>query len=138
LIFGRIMNTTRRLVAALAGSVTVAILAATPALAAPVNAPGVIRIPGTCADGEVVIVPPPSNGSWTPGFIEGTHQLVIPYEFTFVVRDSSGTIVDTTTETKPAPVPADAITCTFSQTVIEDGETFTVEGTVIAVVRGAP
>jgi hypothetical protein len=107
-------------------------------MAAPVNAPGVVSIPATCPGGEVVIVPPPGGGQWTPGFLEGTHQLLIPYQFEFVVTDSSGTVVDSFAETKGAPIPEGAITCTFSDTVTEDGETFTVTGEVVAVVRGKP
>jgi hypothetical protein len=135
---GEIMRTIRRLLAVAAGSAAIAALGATPGMAAPVNAPGVQSIPATCPSGEVVIVPPPGGGQWTPGFLEGTHQLLIPYQFVFVVTDSSGAVVESSTETKGASVPAGAITCTFSETFTEGGETFTVDGQVLAVVRGKP
>ena len=107
------MKIIRRLLAVTASSAAIAALGATPGMAAPINAPGVVSIPATCPDGEVVIVPPPGGGQWTPGFLEGTHQLLIPYQFEFVVTDSSGKEVDSFTETKgarylraPSPAPS--------------------------------
>jgi hypothetical protein len=135
---GEIMRTIRRLLAVTASSAAIAALVATPGMAAPVNAPGVAPITATCPGGDVVILPPPGHGQWTPGFLEGTHQLLIPYQFAFEVTDSSGAVVDSFTDTKGAPIPKGAITCTTSDTFTEDGETFTVDGQVVAVVRGKP
>jgi|SRR5215212_3075130 len=134
---GEIMRTIRRLLAVTASSAAIAALVATPGMAAPVNAPGVAPITATCPGGDVVILPPPGHGQWTPGFLEGTHQLLIPYQFAFEVTDSSGA-VDSFTDTKGASIPEGAITCTFADTVTEDGQTFTVNGQVVAVVRGKP
>ncbi|HET6920170.1 MAG TPA: hypothetical protein VFI46_11985 [Jiangellaceae bacterium] len=39
---------------------------------------------------------------------------------------------------KKAPVPADAITCTFEGTVTEDDVPATITGTAVVVQRGAP
>jgi len=135
---GEIMRAIRRLLAVTASSAAIAALVATPGLAAPVNAPGVAPITATCPGGDVAIVPPPGHGQWTPGFLEGTHQLLIPYQFAFEVTDSSGAVVDSFTDTKGASIPEGAITCTFSNTVTQDGQTFTVNGQVVAVVRGKP
>ena len=135
---GEIMKAIRRLLAVTASSAAIAALGATPGMAAPVNAPGVAPIPATCPGGDVVIVPPPGGGDWTPGFLENTHQLLIPYQFAFVITDSSGAVVDSFTQTKGASIPEGAITCTFSNTVTQDGETFTVNGQVVGVVRGKP
>ena len=132
------MRTIRRLLAVAASSAAIAALVATPGMAAPVNAPGVAPITATCPGGDVAILPPPGHGQWTPGFLEGTHQLLIPYQFAFEVTDSSGAVVDSFTDTKGASIPEGAITCTFSNTVTQDGQTFTVNGQVVAVVRGKP
>jgi hypothetical protein len=132
------MNTSRRLVAVLAGSASAAALVAAPAMAAPVKSPQAETIQVSCPSGPVAVVPAPGNGNWTPGFIVGTHQLLIPYRFVFTVTDASGTVIESETDAKSAPIPASAITCTFGETFTEDGQTFTFTGTVTGVVRGKP
>jgi hypothetical protein len=132
------MSTGRRLVAVLAGSASAGALVAAPAMAAPVNSPQAETIQASCPGGNVAIVPAPGNGDWTPGFIVGTHRVVIPYRFVFTVRDASGAVVESDTQAKSAPIPRGAITCTFAETFTEDGQTFTFTGTVTGVVRGKP
>ena len=41
------------------------------------------------------------------------------------MTDADGAVIDNGTVAKAAEPPADAITCTYGEEVIEDGETFT-------------
>jgi hypothetical protein len=122
-----------------AGTVCAVTLAAWPAAAAaPVNAPDVREITATCPGGPVHVVVAPGQGEWTPAFIEGTHQVFIPYSFIFTVTDADGAVIDDETVAKAAEPPADAITCTYGEEFIEDGETFTFVGTVTGVIVDKP
>lgn len=134
---GELMKLNRAL-AVLAGTVSAVTLTALPASAAPVNVPDVERITATCPDGPVDVVVAPGNGQWTPAFIEGTHQVFIPYSFVFTVTDSEGAVVEDDAVSKAAEPPDDAITCTFGEEFTEDGETFTFLGTVTGVIVGKP
>ena len=68
----------------------------------------------------------------------GTHQVFIPYSFIFTVTDADGAVIDNETLAKASEPPADAITCTYGEEFIEDGETFTFVGTVTGVIVGKP
>lgn len=127
-------RTTRRILAVSAAGTAAALFAAPAAVAAPINSPKTETFTVTCPGGDVAIVTPPGNGTFTPGFIVGTHQLLIPYRFTFTVTIGGQTFTET--EAKKAPLPADNITCTFSETFTENGQTGTFTGTVMAVVGG--
>jgi uncharacterized Zn-binding protein involved in type VI secretion len=105
------------------------------ALAAPttgvefaVNCPGL---------GEFTVVTPPTDADFTPAFTVGTHQVAIPYRITGTVT-VDGEVVEEFDDVKKAPVPADAITCTFEATFTEGDMTVTVAGTALVVQRGAP
>jgi hypothetical protein len=89
----------------------------------------------TCAGGTPFTVVTPGNGAFTPAFIEGTQQLLIPYH---VMGDVTvdGEVVESFDDVKAAPVPADAVTCTFEATFTQGEITATVAGTVIGVLRG--
>ena len=63
----------------------------------------------------------PGHGEWNPAFIDGTHQVFIPYSFVFTVTDADGTVIDNETVAKAAKPPADAITCTYGEEFIENG-----------------
>ena len=129
------MKKTTAVLGALASAAATALCAA-PAGAAPVHSPQAEPLTVSCPGGDVVIVPAPGNGAFTPGFIAGTHRLLIPYRFTFTVSGGGQTFTDV--EAKKAPIPRDAITCTFSETFVEDGITYTFTGTVTGPVRGKP
>jgi len=54
------------------------------------------------------------------------------------VADADGTVIDNETVAKAAEPPADAITCTYGEELVEDGERFTFVGTVTGVIVGKP
>lgn len=130
------MNTSR-FIAVAAGAVTVAVVA-TPmaASAAPANG-NTIHVSCQAPIGSTDVTTPPGNGSFTPAFIAGTHELLIPYSITGTFTPAGGTPVPFS-DVKKAPVPANAIKCTFSETFSEGGSSATVTGTVVAVPRGKP
>lgn len=127
------MKPIRSIIAVATAAAAVAV-AASPAAAAPVNSPRAEELIATCPGGDVAIVPAPGNGTFTPGFFVGTRQLLVPYRFTFTFSDGEETITETVS--KKAPLPRGAITCTFSETIEEDGQVFTFSGSVVGVVRG--
>ncbi len=87
--------------------------------------------------GDFSVVTPPTDADFTPAFAVGTHQLFIPYHITGTVT-VDGDVVEEFDDVKQAPVPADAITCTFEATFTEGDMTATVAGTAVVVQRGAP
>ena len=130
------MRTIRHALAIAGASAAAGVLAASSAIAAPVNVPDAEVITANCPGGQVDIVVAPGNGAFTPGFEVGTHRVFLPYRLVFTVRDAGGNVVANETEAKPAAVPAGAITCTFTETFTENGQTLTVTGTVTGVIRG--
>jgi hypothetical protein len=114
--------------AALAGSV---------ALAAPAAAAGSETIVADCA-GQTVTVTTSSSTSdnarnfYSAARIQGGGAFV-PYVLTITGLDLHGNVVFRSTNTKLAPVPSGAVTCTFSQVVPGMG---TFSGTVTGVIRG--
>ncbi len=124
------MNARRRSAIALAAG-----LAAIPgaALAAPAPFEGLhYWCPGY---GGVVLVSP-GNGAFTPGFIDGTNGLLVPYAVRLTVVGPAGTqAVD---EAKSGPVPDGAIACTIDTTINVGGSSYTFTGSVIGVVEGRP
>src|SRR4028118_1017238 len=101
------MNIVGRTVGSLALSAFAATALAAPATAAPVNSPERGEpFAVACPSGDVAVVPAPGNGNWTPGFIVGTHQVFVPYRFTF-----SQTGEEPFTVSKRAQLPRGAITC---------------------------
>ena len=129
------MSRFRRVSAALLAAAAVAVLAR-PASAAPVNSPRAEEILVTCPRGDIGVVSAPGNGDFTPGFIVGTHQVLVPYRFVFTVTGGDRTF--TVTEAKKAPLPTNTITCTFTGKSVVDGTSYTFTGTVTAVLRGKP
>jgi len=78
----------------------------------------------------------PGEGGFAPAFIEDTNQLLIPYVASYsLVGD--GTVTTGHSE-KSAPLPTDAITCTFSFRFRVGDALFTLTGEVTGVVRGQP
>ena len=132
------MSAVRRVLEVVAGAVSVVAVGATPALAAPVNSPKTEEFPVTCPSGPVVVVAPPGNGDFTPGFLVGTHQVFIPYRFVFLATDASGNVLEQGTDEKRAPIPSGAITCTFGGTFTEGDITITFTGSATGVIRGKP
>ncbi|QIK66657.1 hypothetical protein G7072_10180 [Nocardioides sp. HDW12B] len=133
------MSRRRSTAAVLAGltGLLAASLAAAPASAAPTSSPQVVPIAATCPGlGEVSIVPPPGGGEWTPGFIAGTGKVLVPYVFTFTFSD--GETTETETIAKRGALPAGSITCSFGETFVEDGVTYTFTGTATGPLRGKP
>lgn len=116
-----------------------ATLVAPTASAAPSSSPQTVPIESSCpalGEGTFTIAPPPGNGDWTPGFIVGTDQVLVPYVFTFTFSD--GTTTETETTAKKGPLPAGSVTCTFGETFVEDGVTYTFVGTATGPLRGRP
>jgi hypothetical protein len=72
--------------------------------------------------------------NFTPAFVVGTHEVVIPYtiDITASFQEQSFRF----TQTKPAPVPANAVTCTVTGATVSDAPGATFSGTVVLVFRG--
>ena len=134
------MSIKRRL-PVLSGAVSAAVAAAmmvgSPAAVAAPTIPGgtlTVTCPGL---GTFDVVTPPADAAFTPAFAAATHQLFIPYAVSGTVT-VTGEEPSTFEDIKKAPVPADAITCTFEGTFGEGAFTVTITGTAVVVVRGAP
>jgi hypothetical protein len=127
----------------LLGAVTAAVAAtlmvgSPAAVAAPTIPGGTLTV--TCPDlGTFDVVTPPTseNADFTPAFAAATHRLFIPYAVSGTVT-VTGEEPSTFEDIKKAPVPADAMTCTFEGTFGEGDFTVTITGTAVVVVRGAP
>jgi hypothetical protein len=121
--------------AAAAAAATAAVVVAAPSAgAAPANG---LTFTLSCPApvGTVTVTTPRGNGAFTPAFIAGTQQLFIPYQVTGEVT-VGGEVVDSFNDVKKALTPANAVTCTFTTSFTEDGAAVTINGTVVAVLRG--
>jgi hypothetical protein len=129
------MSIKRRLVIAAAAAAAATLMVGPAALAAPKTG---LVFEVTCPGlGITEVTTPPGDASFTPAFATDTHQVFIPYRVTGSVT-VEGQVVEEFDDVKPAPVPADAITCTFTATVTEGGQTATVSGTALVAPRGQP
>lgn len=86
---------------------------------------------------EFTVVATPNDASFAPVFGIGTNQVFIPYQITGVIT-ISGQQPFEFEDVKNAPVPADALTCTFETTFTEGGMTVTITGTAVVAQQGAP
>jgi len=135
---------TRRLASALAITALSAALAGGTALAAPVEAPNAETIALDCGEAGTVDVVTNGNGEWTPGHLLDGNGVLVPLsfgEFTGVVRDAEGNVIDEFTEPATSKGRARArgrerVTCTFTLTFTEDGITATVTGSVTGFMAG--
>jgi hypothetical protein len=108
------------------------------AVAAPTVPGGTLTV--TCPGlGTFDVVTPPTseNADFTPAFVAATHQVFIPYQISGTIT-VTGEEPFTFNDVKMAPVPADAITCTFEGTFGEGDFMVTITGTAVVVLRGAP
>jgi hypothetical protein len=112
-----------------------AALVAPPAFAAPVHWPNFQQVSLTCP-GRTAAVITPGNGDFTPGFVLGTGQLLIPYRFVYTITGGGETF--TVTRAKKAPAPSDAVACTFGESITQGGTAYTVDAIVTAEIRGKP
>jgi hypothetical protein len=119
-----------------AATAATTVMVASTAVAAPTRG---LSFDVTCPAplGEFVVTTPPGdpNGRFTPAF--SANQVFIPYEITGTVT-VDGVLVEEINDVKPAPVPADAITCTFETQFEEEGATVVIAGEVVVVQRGKP
>lgn len=137
------MSITRRRLPVLLGATTAAAAAAVmvgspAAVAAPTIPGGTLTV--TCPDlGTFEVVTPPSgeSASFTPAFVAATHQVFIPYQISGTIT-ATGEEPLTFNDVKKAPVPADAMTCTFEGTFGEGDFMVTITGTAVVIQRGAP
>jgi hypothetical protein len=83
--------------------------------------------------GTFNVTTPPGNGRFTPAF--RSTQVFIPYRVTGTVT-VAGQVVDQFDDVKPAPVPGNAISCTFQGTFVDGGVTATVAGTALVAPTG--
>jgi hypothetical protein len=107
------------------------------AVAAPTIPGGTLSV--TCPGlGTFDVVTPPTseNADFTPAFTIATHQVFVPYRLSGTITSGGGSF--TFLDVKNAPVPADAITCTFEGTFGEGDFMVTITGTAVVVQRGAP
>ena len=108
------------------------------AVAAPTIPGGTLSV--TCPGlGTFDVVTPPTgeNADFTPAFNAATHQVFIPYQLsgTITVHGEEPTAFE---DIKNAPIPDDAMTCTFEGTFGEGDFIVTIAGTAVVVQRGAP
>jgi hypothetical protein len=106
------------------------LLGVTSAEAAPKNG---LTFEVTCpGSAPFTIVTPPGNGAFTPAF--GANQVFIPYDIEGTVT-ADGIVVETFHDIKPAPVPSDAVSCTFETSFEDDGSVIVISGTALVVPR---
>lgn len=107
------------------------------AVAAPTIPGGTLSV--TCPGlGTFDVVTPPTgeNADFSPAFSTATHQVFVPYQISGTITSSEGSF--TFQDVKKAPVPANAMTCSFEGTFGEGDFTVTITGTAVVVQRGAP
>jgi hypothetical protein len=115
---------------------TTLMVGGTTALAAP--AEGGVEFTVNCPGlDEFIVVATPGDAPFAPVFIPGTHQLFVPYQITGTITGFPGGPFPIE-DIKMAPVPADAMACTFEGTITEGDLTATLAGTAVVVQRGAP
>jgi hypothetical protein len=85
----------------------------------------------TCPGEDPFTVVVPGSGPFTPAFIAGTHQVLVTYQVVGEVL-VPGEEPEAFEDIKKAPVPADAVTCTF----VGAFGRVTITGTVVGVLRG--
>jgi hypothetical protein len=122
-----------KLVGVVGAATAMGLVGAAPAGAAPKKGPTFeVTCPGL---GTFDVVTPPGNGAFTPAFIVGTTQVFIPHEVAGTVT-VDGEVVEEFDDVKRAPLPSNAITCTFAAAFEEDGAEIEVSGTAVGVIRG--
>jgi hypothetical protein len=125
------------LCAAAAAAAAVSLSGSPAAVAAPLVPGGTLTV--TCPGlGTFDVVTPPTGqgSSFSPAFSAATHAVFIPYEVSGTIVSAEGTF--TFDDVKQAPVPSDAMTCTFEGTFGEGEFMVTITGTAVVVQRGAP
>jgi hypothetical protein len=123
--------------AAVAAAAAVSLVGSPAAVAAPTVPGGTLTV--TCpgmAPFDIVTTPSSEFADFPPAFTAATRQVFIPYHLSGTIVTSEGTF--TFDDVKPAPVPSDAITCTFEGTFGEGDFMVTITGTAVVVLRGAP
>jgi hypothetical protein len=109
---------------------------ASPAAAAPINAPSAELVDLTCANGATYAIVANGNGLFSPGHIlDAEGRNLIPVAFHFVVVNESGAVLFDESIAKPGQMTGlsgDLLDCTFTETEIdpETDETVTITGTV--------
>jgi hypothetical protein len=105
------------------------------ASAAPTNAPKGQVLDIVCDNGHSYTIAVNGNGDFSPGhIIDGGSGNLIPVSFELVLTDAAGNVVDSVTFSKPGEkngVAGDLIACTFEVTIEDQGQTYTVHGTVV-------
>jgi hypothetical protein len=132
----------RRSLAAVGAGAALVLAGATAAQAAPPQGNNdVFNL--TCGDRQIQVysqdVGPKNQDKdvalFTPAFVVGTHEVVVPYKIDIFATFGGDSFEFT--QTKPAPVPSNAVTCTVTGATVSDappGTTFS--GTVVLVFRG--
>lgn len=122
---------------AIVGAAIAATLAAAPAALAAPSTGGTYTL--GCTNGATYTVTTiagsnadQSRDDFTPGFIVGTHQVIVPYQFTFTATNTATGETQSFTSAKHAPIPAGAVDCTFDA---GSGNGFVFTGHVIGVIR---
>jgi hypothetical protein len=131
----------RRTLAAVGAGVALVVVGATAAQAAPPQGNNDV-FDLTCGNRQIQVYSQnvgPKNqdkevANFTPAFVLGTHEVVVPYKI-----DITATFQDQSfhfTQTKPARVPSNAVTCTVTGATVSDAPDATFSGTVVLVFRG--
>src|SRR4026209_561315 len=100
------------LCAAGSAAASVSLVASPAAAAAPLVPGGTLTVTGPGLGTFDAVTPPTGQGaSFSPAFSAVTDGVFIPYEVSGTIVTSEGTF--TFDDVKKAPVPSDAMTCTF-------------------------
>src|SRR5215207_2224740 len=98
----------RRAVYIVGTSAAATLLVTSAAMAVPGKGPQFsVDCPGV---GEFTVSTPPGQGACTPALVVDHHQVLLPYRIIGQVPVDDQ-VVDEFDDVKPAPLPADAITC---------------------------
>jgi hypothetical protein len=103
--------------------------------AAPTNAAKGQVLDLVCDNGHTYMIAVNGNGDFSPGhIIDGGTGNLIPVSFELVWTDEQGSVIGSDAFSKPGVkngVNGDLIACTFEETFEDQGQTYTVSGTVI-------
>jgi hypothetical protein len=120
------------------------VLTASAATAAPIDFPTGQVFQGNCGDQLVQFLPAPGDGVFTPYFITGTSDVLVPYQVKFNAYSGGGTLKTRhqgtlgTTLTKPGPAPDDLVSCEIYGSFGTPSDSVSFTGTIVGVIRGQP
>jgi hypothetical protein len=130
------MGVTRKLIVSASAAGALLGAAVGPASADPTNAKNSETFDVVCANGLGTLpISTNGNGTWTPGHVTSSNQVLIPYELhisgSFTPSDGGPTETFTDDNVKKAPHNGRLASCTFSVSGSDEFGSFTFGGTVL-------